>query len=71
MPAFEENTDPIISWAELQTASDSQLAVGLTSQQGSVDWFCSWLKSEEDHDPQKLEQYDRWRLTREQQAKTN
>jgi hypothetical protein len=32
-----------------------------TSQQGAVDWFCFWLKSEEDPDPAKAEQYNRWR----------
>jgi dipeptidyl aminopeptidase/acylaminoacyl peptidase len=36
----------------------------LTSQQGDVDWFCFWLKDEEDQDPGKLEQYERWREMR-------
>jgi hypothetical protein len=34
------------------------------SQQGNVDWFCFWLKSEEDPDPTKTEQYKRWRQLR-------
>jgi dipeptidyl aminopeptidase/acylaminoacyl peptidase len=33
----------------------------MASQQGAVDWFCFWLKSEEDPDPAKAEQYVRWR----------
>jgi hypothetical protein len=44
----------------------------LTSQQGNVDWFRFWLKSEEDGDPQKRDQYERWRAMRviqEQAAK--
>lgn len=32
----------------------------MASQQGNVDWFCFWLKGEEDRDPQKREQYERW-----------
>jgi len=31
------------------------------SQTGTVDWFRFWLKDEVDPDPQKREQYDRWR----------
>jgi hypothetical protein len=38
----------------------------ITSQQGSVDWFCFWLKGEEDPDPAKKEQYARWRAMREE-----
>jgi hypothetical protein len=33
----------------------------MISQQGNVDWFCFWLKGEEDPDPAKAEQYKRWR----------
>ncbi len=32
----------------------------MISQQGNVDWFCFWLKGEEDPDPAKAEQYKRW-----------
>ena len=39
----------------------------LTAQQGNVDWFCFWLKTEEDPDPSKAEQYARWRELRKQQ----
>jgi dipeptidyl aminopeptidase/acylaminoacyl peptidase len=39
----------------------------LTSQQAAVDWFCFWLKGEEDPDPAKAEQYTRWRGLRELQ----
>ena len=42
----------------------------LTSQQGSVDWFCFWLKGEIDRDPQKREQYGRWEEMRIQQEKS-
>jgi dipeptidyl aminopeptidase/acylaminoacyl peptidase len=38
-----------------------------TSQQGAVDWFCFWLKGEEDPDPAKAEQYARWRELRKLQ----
>lgn len=31
------------------------------SLQGNVDWFRFWLKDEEDPDPAKAEQYERWR----------
>jgi hypothetical protein len=41
----------------------------LTSQQGTVDWFCFWLKGEIDPDPQKREQYARWETERLQQAR--
>lgn len=33
----------------------------MISQQGDVDWFCFWLKGEEDLDPAKADQYKRWR----------
>jgi dipeptidyl aminopeptidase/acylaminoacyl peptidase len=36
----------------------------LTSEQGNVDWFRFWLKGEEDPDPEKREQYERWRAMR-------
>jgi hypothetical protein len=36
----------------------------MISQQGNVDWFCFWLKGEEDPDPAKAEQYERWRKLR-------
>lgn len=40
----------------------------LVSQQSSVDWFCFWLKAEEDANPHKNEQYARWRELRGQLA---
>jgi len=36
----------------------------MVSQQGDVDWFCFWLKGEENPDPAKVEQYKRWRELR-------
>lgn len=33
----------------------------MASQGGSVDWFCFWLKGEEDPDLSKAGQYVRWR----------
>jgi len=36
----------------------------MISQQGNVDWFCFWLKGEEDPDPAKAQQYSRWRELR-------
>jgi hypothetical protein len=41
----------------------------MVSQQGNVDWFCFWLKGEEDPDPAKAEQYKRWRDLRALVAK--
>jgi hypothetical protein len=40
----------------------------MVAQQGSVDWFCFWLKGEEDADPGKQEQYSRWHQFRQEQA---
>jgi len=40
----------------------------MVSQQGNVDWFCFWLKGEEDPDPTKAEQYKRWRELRSPQG---
>jgi dipeptidyl aminopeptidase/acylaminoacyl peptidase len=39
----------------------------MISQQGNVDWFCFWLKGEEDPNPAKAEQYKRWRELRKLQ----
>ena len=39
-------------------------------QQENIDWFSFWLKGEEDADPAKVEQYQRWRKLREQQIKS-
>jgi dipeptidyl aminopeptidase/acylaminoacyl peptidase len=38
----------------------------LLSQQGNLDWFCFWLKGEEDPDPAKKRQYERWRELKKQ-----
>jgi dipeptidyl aminopeptidase/acylaminoacyl peptidase len=40
----------------------------LTSQQGNVDWFCFWLMGQEDADPRKHAQYERWRAMRDRNA---
>jgi dipeptidyl aminopeptidase/acylaminoacyl peptidase len=37
----------------------------MVSQQGTVDWFAFWLKGDEDPDPQKKEQYQRWEQMRQ------
>ena len=37
----------------------------LASQGGTVDWFCFWLKAEEDPDPAKGAQYKRWHQLRD------
>lgn len=34
----------------------------LASQQGTVDWFCFWLRNEESKDPVRRAEYDRWQL---------
>ena len=41
----------------------------MVSQQGDVDWFTFWLKNEEDPDPSKAEQYQRWRELRKLQQR--
>jgi dipeptidyl aminopeptidase/acylaminoacyl peptidase len=38
----------------------------MTSVQRLVDWFCFWLKDEEDSDPTKRDQYARWRQMKAQ-----
>jgi dipeptidyl aminopeptidase/acylaminoacyl peptidase len=45
----------------------SKPAERLISQQGDVEWFCFWLKGEEDPGPTKAEQYKRWRELRKLQ----
>jgi len=42
----------------------------LISQQGNLEWFCFWIKGEEDPDPAKAEQYERWRELRKLQEKS-
>jgi len=37
----------------------------MASQQGNVDWFRFWLKGEEDREPAKAEQYERWRALKQ------
>ena len=39
----------------------------LASETTNVDWFRFWLKGEEDRDPAKHPQYERWRALRAQQ----
>ena len=38
------------------------------AQEGLVDWFCFWLKGEQDPDPRKSDQYSRWRRLQNMQA---
>jgi len=42
----------------------------LVSEQGDVDWFCFWIKDEEDPDPGKAEQYKRWQKLRDMGERT-
>jgi dipeptidyl aminopeptidase/acylaminoacyl peptidase len=46
-------------------------AVRMASQGGSVDWFRFWLKDEEDPDPAKGDQYNRWRGLRRLQEEND
>jgi len=39
----------------------------MLSEQTTVDWYCFWLKGEEDPDSAKLDQYKRWRELRKLQ----
>ena len=41
----------------------------MISQQGDVEWFCFWLKGEEEPDPAKVEQYKRWHELRSRQSR--
>jgi hypothetical protein len=41
----------------------------MASEQGDVDWFRFWLKGEEDHDPAKRAQYERWEILRKREAR--
>lgn len=41
-----------------------------TVEGGTVDWFCFWLKDEEDPDPSKVEQYIKWKAMRKHQHHT-
>ncbi len=41
----------------------------LESQQGNIDWLRFWLKGEEDPDPSKRTQYQRWEAMREKRSK--
>lgn len=43
----------------------------LISQSSTVDWMRFWLKGEEDPDPAKREQYNRWRELRDLQRRDN
>lgn len=43
----------------------------MVSQGGTVDWFRFWLKGEEDTDPAKAEQYERWRELKKMQEKND
>jgi dipeptidyl aminopeptidase/acylaminoacyl peptidase len=42
----------------------------MAAQEGLVDWFRFWLKGEEDRDPDKAEQYVRWRELRKLQQQS-
>jgi len=41
----------------------------MTVQDGDVDWFCFWLKNEEDPAPNKLQQFARWKKLRDKQKR--
>jgi dipeptidyl aminopeptidase/acylaminoacyl peptidase len=41
----------------------------MASEQGDVDWFRFWLKGEEDHDPAKRAQYERWEMLRKRESR--
>jgi hypothetical protein len=49
----------------------SNPAERMASQGGTVDWFRFWLKSEEDPDPAKAEQYTGWHELRKLQAEND
>lgn len=42
----------------------------LTAQQGLLDWFQFWLNGEEDSDPEKRDEYTRWRHLQKEQVRT-
>ena len=43
----------------------------LASSETNADWFRFWLKGEEDPDPAKRAQYERWRALRAQQEQAS
>jgi dipeptidyl aminopeptidase/acylaminoacyl peptidase len=43
----------------------------MISQERNVEWFCFWLKGEEDPDPTKAEQYARWHELRKLQEESD
>jgi hypothetical protein len=43
----------------------------MISQQGNVEWFCFWLKGEEDSNPAKAEQYKHWHNLRALDTKSS
>jgi hypothetical protein len=43
----------------------------MLSEEQSVDWFCFWLKGEENPDPAKAGQYAHWRELRRLQEQND
>jgi hypothetical protein len=43
----------------------------MASEQGDVDWFRYWLKGEQDHDPAKRIQYERWDQLRHSKTRSS
>jgi len=43
----------------------------VASLSATVDWFCFWLKGEEDPGPAKAEQYKRWRELKQMQKEND
>jgi hypothetical protein len=43
----------------------------MASEQGDVDWFRYWLKGEEDQDPAKRTQYERWGQLRQSKTRSS
>lgn len=41
----------------------------LASEQGDVDWFRFWLEGQEDRDPRKAQEYQRWRKLRSEELR--
>lgn len=55
---IDTNTSQALLDAPIGSAKPSDR---LASHQGNVDWFCFWLKGEEDPDSAKAKQFAGWR----------
>ena len=63
LAAAHKPTDLVVLNTHEHTINDPR--VRQSAQQGNVDWFRFWLQGFEDSDPQKQQQYERWKKLRD------